>query len=330
MNCKWCGKEVDQNSKFCPNCGREILGDNVNNINQNVSSIKTEENVNTFGNLSQESQNFNQESINSVEEKANVWLAILSYFVPIAGLIIFIVKKDKEPKTAKASGICALVSFIINTILIVAIFFFMSFVTSKSSEIINNTIDKADDIIEKAKEKQKDYDSSEASNTWSDYEVSVNNKTIKLPCTYEEIKDATGFSMKSADEKSYLSKNYYATVNMYKNDKLALYTEIYNDTNDDMKYSDGKVSRIWQTKYQVSTGADVITFPGSLKAGDQISVDEIISKLGDPSDKSEYNDSGYSSTTLTYNEDLSWKTTKFYKITIVNGIIDELSLDNRR
>lgn len=330
MNCKWCGKEVDQNSKFCPNCGREILGDNVNNINQNVSSIKTEENVNTFGNLSQESQNFNQESINSVEEKANVWLAILSYFVPIAGLIIFIVKKDKEPKTAKASGICALVSFIINTILIVAIFFFMSFVTSKSSEIINNTIDKADDIIEKAKEKQKDYDSSEASNIWSDYEVSVNNKTIKLPCTYEEIKDATGFSMKSADEKSYLSKNYYTTVNMYKNDKLALYTEIYNDTNDDIKYSDGNVSRIWQTKYQVSTGADVITFPGSLKAGDQISIDEIISKLGDPSDKSEYNDSGYSSTTLTYNEDLSWKTTKFYKITIVNGIIDELSLDNRR
>ena len=81
--------------------------------------------------------------------------------------------------------------------------------------VINNTFDKADDIIKRSEEKQKDYDSSEVSNTWSDYEVSVNNKTIKLPCTYEELKDATGFSMKSADEKSYLSKNYYATVNMY-------------------------------------------------------------------------------------------------------------------
>ena len=104
-------------------------------------------------------------------------------------------------------------------------------------------------------------------------------------------------------------------------------TEIYNDTNDDIKYSDSKVSMISQTKYQVSTGADVITFPGSLKAGDQISVDELINKLGNPSDKSEYNDSSYSSTTLIYNENLSWKTTKFYKITIVNGVIDELSLD---
>ena len=69
----------------------------------------------------------------------------------------------------------------------------MSFAASKSTELINNTIDKADDIIEKAEEKQKDYDSSEASNTWADYEVLVNNKTIKLPCTYEELKDATGF-----------------------------------------------------------------------------------------------------------------------------------------
>ena len=324
MNCKWCGKEVDQTSKFCPNCGREIL----NSMDQNMSGIKEEK----LDNLVQEGQRINQENINNAQEKVNVWFAILSYFVPIAGLIIFLVKKDKEPKTAKASGICALVSFIINIILIVVIFLFMTFVASKSTELINNTIDKADDIIEKAEEKQKDkdYNSNEASNTWSDYEVSVNNKTIKLPCAYEEIKDATGFSMKSANEKSYLSKNYYATVNMYKNDKLALYTEIYNDTNDDLKYSDGKISRIWQTKYQVSTGADIITFPGSLKVGDQISVDEIISKLGNPSDRAEYNDSGYSSTTLTYNENLSWKTTKFYKITLVNGVIDELSLDNRK
>lgn len=51
-----------------------------------------------------------------VEQKANVGLAILSFLIPIAGLIIFLVEKDKKPKTAKASGICALISFIINII----------------------------------------------------------------------------------------------------------------------------------------------------------------------------------------------------------------------
>lgn len=56
-----------------------------------------------------------------VEQKANVGLAILSFLIPIAGLIIFLVEKDKKPKTAKASGICALISFIINIILTIVV-----------------------------------------------------------------------------------------------------------------------------------------------------------------------------------------------------------------
>ncbi len=53
-----------------------------------------------------------------VEEKASVGLAILSFIIPLAGLIIFLVDKNKKPKTAKVSGICALVSFILNIVII--------------------------------------------------------------------------------------------------------------------------------------------------------------------------------------------------------------------
>ena len=52
--------------------------------------------------------------VQPTEEKASVGLAILSFLIPLAGLIIFLTKKDEKPKTAKVSGICALVSFIIN------------------------------------------------------------------------------------------------------------------------------------------------------------------------------------------------------------------------
>lgn len=51
------------------------------------------------------------------EEKASVGLAILSFIIPLAGLIIFLTKKDTRPKTAKVSGICALVSVILNIVL---------------------------------------------------------------------------------------------------------------------------------------------------------------------------------------------------------------------
>lgn len=50
------------------------------------------------------------------EQKASVGLAILSFIIPLAGLIIFLSYKDKRPKTAKTSGICALVGFILGII----------------------------------------------------------------------------------------------------------------------------------------------------------------------------------------------------------------------
>lgn len=51
------------------------------------------------------------------EEKANVGLSILSFFIPIVGLILYLTKKDSKPKTAKACGKCALACVIINIII---------------------------------------------------------------------------------------------------------------------------------------------------------------------------------------------------------------------
>lgn len=50
------------------------------------------------------------------EEKASAGLAILSFIIPLVGLILFLTKKNDKPKTAKACGICALVSFLLGVI----------------------------------------------------------------------------------------------------------------------------------------------------------------------------------------------------------------------
>ncbi|MDE6155445.1 MAG: hypothetical protein K2F67_03310, partial [Eubacterium sp.] len=67
-------------------------------------------------------QQFNQQPYYSQpqppqEEKANVGLAILSFIIPIVGLILYLTKKDSQPKTAKACGKCALACVIINIII---------------------------------------------------------------------------------------------------------------------------------------------------------------------------------------------------------------------
>ena len=80
-----------------------------------------------------------------VKEKANGWLVAVSILVPLVGLILFITMRESQPKTAKVSGICALVSFVLSIVLIPIILGILIF-TSASSAIGN------DALISKAQE----------------------------------------------------------------------------------------------------------------------------------------------------------------------------------
>lgn len=54
-------------------------------------------------------------------DKANVGLIILSICIPLAGFILYFVKKKEEPKAAKSYGLAALIMFIINIVLSIII-----------------------------------------------------------------------------------------------------------------------------------------------------------------------------------------------------------------
>ena len=358
MICKWCNKEVQENSKFCTHCGgnlqnqvnepvvnanSQIVEEPIVPVQQPVAPVQPVEMpaqepvMNVVNNVQPQT-----ETINEQEGKANVGLVILSVLIPIAGLIIFLVKKDSDKKTAKASGIAALISFgvsiLVTIISVVAI-------SLSAKNIIDDAIDSAQDyeIIEDDEtqvddsyydeddnDNEADSGNSNISTEWKNYQFTVNNKTLSLPATYSDLSSATSSEMQSSYTKSYLQSGYYAIINMYKNDKLTLYTEVLNDTEQDMLYTDCKITRVSQTKNQVSVyGADAITFPGGLKAGQEITETEIINLFGTPDDTYNYESDGYISNTYTYLEDSYYTTMNYYKINVVNGVIDELTLDNR-
>ena len=90
MFCKNCGKEIDDNAYVCHNCGVKIEQKNV----QDDSGSK-------------------------------VGWGILSFLIPLVGLILFCMWKNDRPQTAKVCGICALVSAILVVVYYIVIVVFI-------------------------------------------------------------------------------------------------------------------------------------------------------------------------------------------------------------
>jgi uncharacterized protein YqgC (DUF456 family) len=60
-------------------------------------------------------QNSNSEPVNN--DKGNFGWAVLGFFIPLVGLILYLVWKNTRPGDAKKAGIGALVGFVVNLIL---------------------------------------------------------------------------------------------------------------------------------------------------------------------------------------------------------------------
>ena len=88
--CSHCGKEIMDEAVVCTNCGCAVNGAN---------SIKTA----VVG-----------------DDIPNAGLNILSFFIPLVGLILFCTMCGRTPRKAKQIGLFALVGFIINCIILIA------------------------------------------------------------------------------------------------------------------------------------------------------------------------------------------------------------------
>lgn len=88
MYCKNCGSLVDENSLYCNKCGTKL---------DNTQSVPVSEDRLSFG------------------------FALLGFFIPLAGLIFFLVYESKKPKRAKSAGKGALIGFITEIILSIVV-----------------------------------------------------------------------------------------------------------------------------------------------------------------------------------------------------------------
>ena len=93
MFCRSCGKEIPENTAFCPYCGTPLAAP----VFPSATVSPTVK-----------------------EDKASVGLIILSFLIPIVGWILYFTKKAATPKAAKQYCTWAWVGFAFNAIVMFA------------------------------------------------------------------------------------------------------------------------------------------------------------------------------------------------------------------
>ena len=93
MYCRNCGKEIDDDVKFCPHCGT---------------------------NLTQEQDYYQpmDQQVRKEEDAPSFWFALLSFIIPVVGLVLFVVWRNDYPLKAKS----CLNGFICNVVLSVVMY----------------------------------------------------------------------------------------------------------------------------------------------------------------------------------------------------------------
>lgn len=95
MFCKNCGKEIDEKAYVCPYCGVKVKDELAEQREQ------------------QAARNLEADS----GSKAG-W-GILSFLIPLVGLILFLMWKTERPKTASVCGKCALAAVIVEVVAVI-------------------------------------------------------------------------------------------------------------------------------------------------------------------------------------------------------------------
>ena len=90
--CPQCGAQVEDTARFCPGCGAKLDG----GANPNAQAAYPAYHA----------------APNAAQEEAGAGWKVLSFFIPLVGLILFLVWNNEAPRKAKACGKWALIGFI--------------------------------------------------------------------------------------------------------------------------------------------------------------------------------------------------------------------------
>ncbi len=132
MYCRNCGKPIDPNSVYCPECGA-----NQCDAQTTSTTTTTQQNQQQYQQQQYQQQYQPQQQYRPVVQDApSAGFAVLSFFFPLVGLILYLVWMDQMPLRAKSCGKGALVAVIVEAVAIIGyllIFFVFALIASSAT-----------------------------------------------------------------------------------------------------------------------------------------------------------------------------------------------------
>ncbi len=101
MYCKYCGKEIEEGSAFCPHCGKEQQG-----------NAGTDAGAGT-GAGANGAPPYGAPQRPVEQDAPSGGFAVLCFFFPLIGLILYLIWKDTLPLRARSCGKGALIGVIV-------------------------------------------------------------------------------------------------------------------------------------------------------------------------------------------------------------------------
>lgn len=121
MFCSNCGKQLEDGSGFCPFCGSAQNTQQQNAQQQYTQQASWQQYYQQPGEqpnqqyqqVNQQYQQYQQPQSGGNNDSGNFWWAVPGFFIPLVGLFIFFLIRDKKPASAKMAliGACAGVAF---------------------------------------------------------------------------------------------------------------------------------------------------------------------------------------------------------------------------
>lgn len=232
--CPNCGNILNDNTTMCPKCGMQITQSNMTNSMNNMNTsgsmntintmntppssntVNSMNNMNALGSMNTMNTTNTMNTMNTVSSsngENNIAIAgfILSFIIPIIGLILSIIglKKSKETNNGRGLSIAGIVISTIFTIIsIIAIFLIFSSamsvtktMTNAKDKIFQNTANEVEDwfTMQYELDKLSNYGSDTGRTPDIAYTTFVNSLTNKkLPTTLSSAVNMTSEVLKAA------------------------------------------------------------------------------------------------------------------------------------